>query len=170
MLQVMLDLETMSTKSNAAIASIGAVMFSKDDGIIDKFYRTVDLRTCKGAGLHVDPETVKWWSQQSEEAQKALTIDNVSLNQALDDFNEWYGKDKKPVWGNGATFDNVIISHAYETINLTKPWPFYLDYCYRTMKKQFEKIEADKREGVHHNALDDATFQANHLIKILRTI
>ena len=35
MLQVMLDLETMSTKSNAAIVSIGAVLFSKDDGLLD---------------------------------------------------------------------------------------------------------------------------------------
>lgn len=170
MLQVMLDLETMSTKSNAAIVSIGAVMFSKDDGIVDKFYRTVDLRTSKAAGLHIDPETVKWWGQQSEEAQKALTIDNVSLNQALDDFTEWYGKEKIPVWGNGSTFDNVILSHAYDSLNLTKPWPWYLDYCYRTMKNIYKKVEADKREGVHHNALDDAIFQANHLIKIMRQI
>ena len=60
MIQVMLDLETMSVRSNAAIASIGAVKFEVGSGIVDQFYRTVDLRTCKAVGLHVDPETVVW--------------------------------------------------------------------------------------------------------------
>ena len=35
--QVMLDLETMSTESNAAICSIGAVKFTADLGIVDTF-------------------------------------------------------------------------------------------------------------------------------------
>jgi len=30
-------------------------------------------------------------------------------------------------------------------------------------------ITEDEREGSHHNALDDAIHQANHLIKILRS-
>ena len=102
MIQVMLDLETMSVSSNAAIASIGAVKFTEEDGIIDKFYRTVDLRTCKAVGLHICPNTIDWWSKQSPEARKALTIDNISLTQALDEFTEWYGDKKIPVWGNGA--------------------------------------------------------------------
>ena len=76
MIQVMLDLETMSVRSNAAIASIGAVKFDTETGIVDKFYRTVDLRTSKAVGLHVDPETVGWWNNQSKEARQALLKDN----------------------------------------------------------------------------------------------
>ena len=162
----MIDLETMSTRSNAAIASIGAVKFSVDDGIIDTFYRTVDLRTCKAHGLHIDPETVAWWQQQSKEAQKALLIDNVSLTQALDDFSTWYGKKSLPTWGNGAGFDNVIMENAYRAINGRRPWLPWEDRCYRTMKNIIN-VPIDERQGVYHNALDDALHQTRHLLKIL---
>jgi DNA polymerase III epsilon subunit-like protein len=40
----MIDLETFSTRSNAAIVSIGAVKF-EDDQILDKFYCTIDAAT-----------------------------------------------------------------------------------------------------------------------------
>ena len=168
MIQVMLDLETMSVSSNAAIASIGAVKFTEEDGIIDKFYRTVDLRTCKAVGLHICPNTIDWWSKQSPEARKALTIDNISLTQALDEFTEWYGDKKIPVWGNGAGFDNVIMENAYHAIKAPRPWTGFYDRCYRTVKNLIT-IEPDVRDGTHHNALDDAIFQTNHLLKILRS-
>lgn len=165
-IQVMLDLETMSTRSNAAIASIGAVKFSVEDGIIDEFYRTIDLRTCKAHGLHFDQETIDWWKQQSPEAQKALAKDTISLTQALDEFSEWYGRKSLPTWGNGAGFDNVIVENAYRAIGGKRPWLPWEDRCYRTMKN-IVQIPIDEREGVFHNALDDARHQTKHLLKIL---
>lgn len=166
MIQVMLDLETMSVRSNASIASIGAVKFSVEDGVIDTFYRTIDLRTCKAVGLHVDPETVKWWTQQDPLARNALLKDNVSLTQALDDFTEWFGKKSLPTWGNGAGFDNVIMENAYFACNMKRPWLPWEDRCYRTMKNIIQ-VPIDERQGVYHNALDDAMHQTKHLLKIL---
>ena len=109
---VMVDLETMSTKSNAAICSIGAVKFEGKE-ILDTFYCTINLKTCKDAGMHVSKDTVKWWSEQNKEALRELTRNNIPLNQALDDFEEWFGPKSLPVWGNGAVFDNTILSNAY---------------------------------------------------------
>lgn len=166
MIQVMLDLETMSTRSNAAIASIGAVKFEVGTGIGDTFYRTVDLRTCKAVGLHVDPETVEWWNKQDKNARQALLKDNVSLAQALDDFAQWFGSKSLPVWGNGAGFDNVIMDNAYRAVNTKRPWLPWEDRCYRTIKNVIQ-VPADERQGVYHNALDDAMHQTKHLLKIL---
>ena len=166
MIQVMLDLETMSVRSNASIASIGAVKFEVSTGIVDTFYRTVDLRTCKAVGLHVDPETVEWWNQQSKEARQALLKDNVSLSQALDDFSQWFGTSSLPVWGNGAGFDNVIMENAYQAIGSKRPWRPWEDRCYRTIKNIIQ-VPIDERQGVYHNALDDALHQTRHLLKIL---
>ena len=45
----MVDLETMSTRSNAAICSIGAVKFEGKE-ILDTFYCTVDIKSCKDCG------------------------------------------------------------------------------------------------------------------------
>ena len=84
----MIDLETYSTRSNASIASIGAVKFEGAE-IIDTFYCTIDPATCKAAGLHFDKETLHWWTQQSKEARDALLKDNISLTAALNSFSEW---------------------------------------------------------------------------------
>jgi exodeoxyribonuclease VIII len=164
----MLDLETMSVRSNASIASIGAVKFEVGTGIVDKFYRTIDLRTCKAVGLHIDPETVEWWNKQSKEARQALLKDNVSLNQALDDFTEWFGRSSLPTWGNGAGFDNVIMENAFAACNMKRPWRPWEDRCYRTIKNIIQ-VPADERQGVYHNALDDALHQTRHLLKILES-
>jgi hypothetical protein len=165
MINVMIDLETYSTRSNAAIASIGAVKF-EDDKIIDTFYCTVDPATCKAAGLHFEKSTLEWWSRQSKEARAALLKDNLPLEEALTNFEAWYGNKSLPTWGNGAGFDNVIMDSAYKALDRKRPWLPWEDRCYRTMKN-IVNIPIDKRDGVYHNALDDAITQTKHLQKIL---
>lgn len=165
MINVMIDLETYSTRPNAAIASIGAVKF-QDGEILETFYCTVDAASCKAAGLHFDRETLQWWSQQSKEARDALLKDNIGLEQALDDFAQWFGKKSLPTWGNGAGFDNVIMDSAYRAIGKKRPWLPWEDRCFRTMKN-IVNIPIDSRQGTYHNALDDAVHQTQHLIKIL---
>lgn len=167
MIQVMVDLETMSQKSNAAIASIGAVKI-QDGLIIDKFYCTVDIKSCKEIGLNIQKETVEWWSKQNPEALAELRKNNISIQDALSDFREWYGKKSLWTWSNGAGFDNVILENAYRAIGEDTPWKFYDSRCYRTVKAIINLPE-DERQGTHHNALDDAVHQARHLIRILES-
>jgi exodeoxyribonuclease VIII len=161
----MIDLETYSTRPNAAIASIGAVKF-QDGEMLDTFYCTIDANSCKAAGLHFDRETLQWWSQQSREARDALIKDNIGLEQALDDFAHWFGPKSLPTWGNGAGFDNVIMDSAYRAVGKKRPWLPWEDRCFRTMKN-IVNIPIDPRQGTYHNALDDAVHQTQHLIKIL---
>jgi exodeoxyribonuclease VIII len=165
MINVMIDLETYSTRPNAAIASIGAVKF-EDDRIVDTFYCTIDPASCRAAGLHFEKSTLEWWSKQSKEARAALLKDNVELEEALTNFEAWYGAKSLPTWGNGAAFDNVIIESAYRALDRKRPWLPWEDRCYRTMKSMVN-IPIDKREGTYHNALDDAMTQTKHLQKIL---
>ena len=162
----MVDLETMSTRSHAAICSIGAVKFEGKE-ILDTFYCTIDLKTCKDVGLHISKDTVEWWSKQNKEALKALTKNTITLEEALDKFEVWFGPKSLPIWGNGAVFDNTILSNAYFYSGREPPWKCWDDRCYRTVKNLFNWIPADERVGVHHNALDDALYQTKHLIKIL---
>ena len=67
-----------------------------------------------------------------------------------------------PVWGNGATFDNVILSNAYKAAGMEQPWKFWDDRCYRTVKGLLPDIKIE-RLGTHHNAVYDAMSQARHL-------
>jgi exodeoxyribonuclease VIII len=163
---IMVDLETMSTRSHAAICSIGAVKF-EGSKILDTFYCTVDLASCKDAGMHISKATVEWWSKQNKEALRELTRNNISLQEALDKFELWFGPKSLPIWGNGAVFDNTILGNAYFITGREPPWKCWDDRCYRTAKSMFNWITEDKREGTYHNALDDAMHQTKHLIKIL---
>ena len=165
MINVMIDLETYSTRPNAAIASIGAVKF-EDEKIVDTFYCTIDPASCRAAGLHFEKSTLEWWSKQSKEARAALLKDNIDLEEALTNFEAWYGGKSLPTWGNGAAFDNVIMDSAYRALDRKRPWLPWEDRCYRTMKNMVN-IPIDKREGTYHNALDDALTQTKHLQKIL---
>lgn len=162
MIEIMVDLETMSTKSNAAIISIGAVKF--DTRIKSEFYEVVALQSSINVGLSVEARTILWWMEQDDESRNEFHK-GVHLSHALYKFSAWVGNGDKNIWGNGASFDNVILRNAYDACGLTTPWKFYEDRCYRTIKNLFPEITCD-RIGTHHNALDDARTQALHLIKM----
>lgn len=178
MSHVMLDLETVSTQPNARIIAIGAVKFAPDKGVYDKFYQAVKVFPLEpwiyshidGMGFHVDHQTIKWWTQQSPEARAVFTDPNaVDIDYVLDVFSTWLlledAVETVHLWGNGASFDNVILAQAYRLRNIDMPWKFWNDRCYRTVKNLYPNVHMERR-GTHHNALDDAETQAEHLLKM----
>ena len=167
---VMIDLETMSTENNASIVAIGAVKFwlnvKQDEFTIDQlFYTAVDLESCSQYGLHMDPKTVKWWLKQSDEARKALE-NGTKLDYALSSFYEFVPNQKAYIFGNGSTFDNVILRNAFKAVDKQYPVSYKYDVCFRTLCKLYE-APYPKFEGVKHNALDDAKMQTKYLMDIL---
>ena len=160
-MHVMVDLETMGTRPDAPIIAIGAVAFDAK-AIHNEFYVVVDLADSVAKGAVMDPSTVLWWMKQSDEARSEFEREGRALGLALGMFREWIGAyDVSGVWGNGASFDNVILSEAYRRMGNDAPWPFWKDRCYRTMKS-ISPVPME-RGGTHHNALDDARSQAIHL-------
>lgn len=169
--QTMVDIESLSLKPNAAILSIGAVKFDMK-GIQDEFYvniRELDHSVLRAQGFDVDRETVKWWAEQSPEAKAVLQTNVVSLGEALALFSDWLGEDCPGLWGNGSDFDNSAIKNAYQIIGAPVPWSYKANRCYRTIKSLYPEIKAE-RFGVHHYALDDAKYQALHLIQIFTQV
>lgn len=170
MTHVMLDLETFGTGNDAVIIAIGAAKFDPNTltRVDDSFYVTIDPESCTNYGLKMDASTVLWW--MSDELRQAckdwLESKRVDLPTALEAFAMWFGNESLPLWGNGATFDNVILRSAYKATGLEAPWKFYHDRCYRTMKNAAPGVEI-KRVGQHHNAVDDAITQAQHLQDIV---
>ena len=118
MLDVMLDLETIGNGPRAAIVAIGAVEFDpKTRTVGDRFYQTDDLATAVKMGGEMDASTELWWLKQSDAARAEFAKDGAHIEQALLDFKTWMFYRGAPellcVWGNGAAFDNVILSSAY---------------------------------------------------------
>lgn len=164
---VMLDLETMGNGANAAIVAIGAVRFDRGAEPFDPFYVIVDVNSCLDVGLQIDFSTVIWWIKQGDGAKEIFKETGVPLREALSRFTRWVGKDAL-VWGNGAAFDNAILSNAYRRCSMKQPWDYCNDRCYRTVKGLVPEIEI-VRAGVHHCALDDAKNQARHLNRIFNS-
>jgi len=96
---LMIDLETMGSKSFASIVSIGAVEFNIKTGETGReFYRNIDLRSCQSLGLEIDADTVYWWLKQSKEAKESLFTECFSIQQAMVDFRNFCNKEYQ-IWG-----------------------------------------------------------------------
>lgn len=163
--QVMLDLETLGQKPGSVIVAIGAVKFSSGE-ITSSFYERVDPESCISLGLHMDASTVMWWLKQESAARVEITKPGKHLSPVLLDFADWLGDKDAEIWGNGAAFDNVLLADAYDRAQIQRPWKFWNDRCYRTVKSLRPDVTM-QRDGTHHNALDDAKSQALHLMALL---
>ena len=173
MSEIMLDLETMGNGPEAAVVAIGAVEFDIQTRTTGRsFYSVISLDSAVAAGGIMDPATVLWWLQQSDDARKLFTQPGQTIAASLTNFAAWLAQagpvDDLKIWGNGAAFDNVILSSAYRRSGIPQPWQFRNDRCYRTLKGLYKHVKM-QRQGVHHNALDDAISQARHLIDIFTT-
>ena len=169
-LHVMIDIETLGTKPGAALISLGAVKFDPNtDDEMDKFYTAIDPESCTRHGLRIDAATVMWWMHDDRaEARKQLMSEKqLDLVTALYGFSEWFGKESLPVWGNGATFDNVLLRIAFEATGIDPPWKYHHDRCYRTLKSLVPSSAIiAPANTIEHHALNDAVFQAEYLRKV----
>lgn len=167
---VMRDLETMGNGPNAAIVAIGAVVFDIEARELGpSYYNRVDLASSVALGGVMDASTVMWWMNQGDDARHEIAREGgMHIAAALQSFATWINEcaPDPAVWGNGASFDNVILRSAYDRNLTTAPWKWWKDRCYRTVKDMHRDVPME-RLGTHHNAMADAISQARHLIAML---
>lgn len=176
---IMIDIETMGTRFNAPVVALAGVYFDPYTGETGaEFYEAISLETSARAGAKCDMSTVIWWMKQSDEARAAITGETLPLGEALRRFIQFCG-DVQPgelqVWGNGASFDLVILRSAFESVRLDPPWKFWGERDVRTLVEMGQAIGINAKhttylEGIAHNALHDARFQALYCSIIWRAI
>lgn len=178
---IAIDLETLSTSPAAVILSIGAVAMAEGGDTLADFYSI-----CSIASQHdrqIDKSTLEWWDKQSPEARNALTQANEpnspTLDSVLDELTRWLGNLGESydvhVWGNGSDFDIAILNHAYKQRSPFVPWNFRKVRDMRTLYDLTLRFGLDikgtaPRVGIHHNAKDDAQFQAQVIVESLRQL
>jgi hypothetical protein len=184
---LMVDCETLSVRSNAAILSIGAVRFDPDGdepadpaglymggsfNLNGLFYVNVELKSCLGAGLVVDASTIEFWmgEELNEARAYVLSGERFFLNDALHMLAE-FSHGCTRVWSNGADFDLPILYNAFRAVGFKIPWPYNAARDTRTLwdvcgEGSFERVHA----GVKHHALHDAWAQAVNVQRCWKTI
>ncbi|MCY1200475.1 3' exoribonuclease, RNase T-like [compost metagenome] len=166
------DLETESTAPNAGITAIGIVYLHVPAGplsapVLLEFY----VRTDHAGTGHVDPGTLGWWEQQSPEARAEVdgSLPRTLIGDALAQVERFMTslvprKGDRLVWGNGSSFDNVILREAFSTHGQKAPWEFWNDRDLRTLLAVFPSAKGAAFEGIKHHALHDARHEAKALL------
>lgn len=160
---VMFDLETWGTLPGSALRSIGAIFFDPISNTLgESFYRNIDKGSCLQIGLTTDPMTEAWWGRQSPEAVAALQNDQRSIAEVAVGFNTWFGANGGEfIWCHGASFDAPLWAAVEPRLSIAPAWRYWNVRCTRTL---YAVANFDPRtvvrEGVAHNALDDAIYQA----------
>lgn len=170
---IMIDLETLGTTADCVILSIGAVAFDMEAFSVGghTFYSVTSLDSQPLRSINRD--TLAWWTTQSPEAAAVLTHQpKQTIASALEGLRGFVKEAMEisgplQMWSNGADFDLPILNHAYAQCNIKAPWSTYSARCYRTYKNlPGARAVKAQRAGQHHNALDDAIYQAHHLCAI----
>jgi hypothetical protein len=181
---IVLDLETLSTQPNAAVASIGAAALAADGTLLSSLHVAINDQ---GQHMrHIDEigedSTVQWWSRQ-EPAARAASVDAkdaVPASAALGYFGAWVaavtgadaGESDVRVWGNSAVFDNVILRTLYRDchpLGYAEPWQWRFDRDMRTLLELYPAAkDVGEFVGIKHHAEHDALHEAKQLAKVLK--
>lgn len=172
---LMIDLETMGTKSHSVICSIAAVEFDLMTGTTGRtFNRNISLSSSLNLGLQIDASTLEWWMTQNQEAQKGLFKDVSNLGSVIRDFIDFVTEldpTTLKVWGNSARFDLGLLENVFHKFGTDCPWKHWNERDVRTLVSFAPEIKKNMPfEGVKHNALDDCYHQIKYCTEIYKTL
>lgn len=171
-INIMIDIETMGTSTNAAILSIAAVKFAIETGeTYDEFYETITLSSCEKLRLNIEADTVIWWLSQSESARRALMIQSkISITEALEKLTEFIHPDSI-IWANSPSFDLVILKNAYRKAGKEAPWKYWNERCVRTLVALHPSVKEEFFANTEaHNALTDCYYQIGYTSQTWREL
>lgn len=165
---VMIDIETMGTRSTSMIVQIGACYFDRTTGKIGNTFKVnvenpVDKFT-------VDWQTIKFWLEAGDEARKSITASGaVPIHEALIALSHFL-KDATYIWSH-ATFDIPILMNALNQFDIKLPVRYTRMRDIRTLLDLAEyEPSHNTRTDTHHDALDDCKFQVAYCVKAMKKL
>lgn len=164
----MIDMETLSTRLDAVIISVGLVIFDrtdKDYAEIVTFYAPINFDD-QMEKRNTQGNTIRWWLRQDDEARDAfLETENApGLDQVLRDMTSvLFNYQVDEVWSKGANFDIAILEYIAQKKE-TEFWSYRKPRCFRTVQALFPGHKVP--QPGKHNALADAKHQAEELHRI----
>ena len=178
-MDLMIDLETLSTSNNAAILTMAAIKFDPHADYrkvtVDQlppnqvFYKRIDLDSCLKIGLVTNDETINWWGTQPKEAQEeAFSEDNrMDISKAMRMLNSFAFGIKQP-WSHGSCFDLMIIEEVCRRLELGVRWNYYNIRDTRTL---FDLgVDPKMPKADKHHALHDAFRQVIGVQNVMREL
>jgi len=176
-LDVMLDIESLSTAHNGATIQIAAIPFkiegSDDEVVMTQFNRLISPKSCIEAGLDVNADTMKWWFSQDMYVQDRVLAKAISqgmaLNSVLSSLSNFFKSleeqaEKVFIWGYPATSDMTWLQNAYIAAKLPYPVAYNRTRCLGSIADLYweatgKKLSEQATTKINHDALVDCQSQ-----------
>lgn len=163
---LMIDIETLSTESNAIMISLGAVFFNEKE-ILERAEFYFAPEAWKGVSK---PETIEFLLKNERAfAYYRRKIACSGSNTIEDICNFLKGRHFDRIWANTPAFDLVILKNQLKAAEHEPFWDYFQERDYRTIVKIFEDfgIEINLNfDGIKHTPLADAEAQAKKLMEL----
>jgi hypothetical protein len=175
----MLDEETLGTRPGDVVLSAGLVRFNPCQGLtsVEELRKNslrvnFDIQELLDLGFTVTGSTLKWWIEQSIEAQRAAfsPIKVQTWTLGLNEISTFIDRRHDKVWANGANFDPGMLEALYNKAKMDIPWGYNKIRCYRTINMMnvvsgdvLERLEEGNRGLIAHDPVDDAILQVRKL-------
>ncbi len=171
-LHLMLDIETASTRQDAAILSIAIVPFDPmgEDAPLkgmNPFHTAIDLTSCFLEGDHIDADTQRWWQRQEPASRIALLKEKkFDVRHAIQETCFYLAHlaetHELVMYSRGMDFDFPILEHALRKYVDVKelPYKYWDKRDVRTILATAGVSRDDvPRVGHAHDALGDCLTQ-----------
>jgi len=171
---IMCDIETLGTKPRTVVLQCAMIRFDPhvqntyEELLEDSCTQYFNVQDQLNKGRVIDASTLDWWASGDHTTaplRRGLQ-ETGDVGAKLDAINRWLGTGRYKLWGNGVSFDNVIMEALY--YHYGREWKFkfwdYLDL--RTIKAMTDakKLEPPVGQGFKaHDATCDAALQAYYV-------
>ncbi len=159
--ELMIDIETLSTRYDAAIISIAAVRFNIKTKQYARpfFYEEIDHVSL--TDFHQDPKTLAWWARQEKSPPNGSCTIQEALMKLIAFVNE---HPPTRVWAKSPSFDCDLIKYACcntlkyacSQFDLEWPIPFWKERDVRTL---MDIANLPNNFTATHSAVEDCISQ-----------
>lgn len=171
---IVVDIETLSTKRNAAVVDLAAVVVDFNRPTNDTFQVFIRQGEQVAAGevFELDHDTLDWHDRHDPEFLPHCENNGVSFQEAMCNFNSWIFAQSEGVelhfWSQGKDFDFPIVENMFLQAGLATPWAYSRLHCLRDLVWLNPSTRIKGSGPAAHKALPDAIHEAKQLVATVK--
>lgn len=166
MAHIMIDIETVGRRNDAAIREVGLVAFNYDGVILASCQLTVSPSCWNSAKRTFTGETILWMNEHSRINIDANCPNYPTLISSVDKFFSENLTEDSRVWSKGH-MDLEVLKDLYEYFERPLPYAFWQPRDLRTLLDFFDSFN-DSHPQHSHRAMDDAMHQVHILCNLIK--
>lgn len=180
-IHIAIDLETLSTRPNAAVVSMGWCVFDAEKTLTSCARILTDWHL---HGRHVDADTVSWWMSQPDTArdfsfarefrtEEGETLTHLTSVSLIDLGGIMKAYPVEYVWASPVSFDLPILGSLYDDLGLTRPWNHRQERDGRTLRALAAQRIGDAvkiEPEIPHHPMYDAIALAKSVLQNAKAV